>query len=137
MSSKLFLEIREKKGLAYTVRGRIEREKNYSYYSIYAGTTKEAIQEVKSIIIQGFRDIEKMTEKDLKETKQRLIGIRRIATEESINAMNHLIFEEISTGKAEDYYKYEEKINSINLNEVKSLAKELIKNYSMAIVSPK
>lgn len=137
MSSKLFLEIREKHGLAYTVRGRIEREKNYSYYSIYTGTTKEAIEKVKSMILQGFKDVEKMTEKELEETKQRLIGIRKIATEESINAMTNLIIEEISTGNSEDYYKYEEKINEIKLEDVKELAKELIKNYSTSIVCPK
>jgi predicted Zn-dependent peptidase len=87
MSSTLFLEIREKHGLAYTVRGRIEREKNYSYYSIYVGTTKEALEKVKQMIIQGFKDVQKMTQKDLEDSKQRLIGIRRIATEESINIL--------------------------------------------------
>ena len=137
MSSKLFLEIREKHGLAYTVRGSIEREKNYSYYSIYAGTTKESLQKVKGMILQGFKDVEKMTQKELDDSKQRLIGIRRIATEESINAMNNLIFEEISTSCAENYYKYDQKINEITLKEVKILAKELIRNYSTVIVCPK
>lgn len=137
LSSKLFLEIRENHGLAYTVRGSIEREKNYSYYNIYAGTTKEAINKVKSMIIQGIKDVSKMTEKELEESKQRLIGIRRVATEESLNAMQRLIFEEISTSKAEDYYKYDEKIKSIKLEEVKKLAKEIIKSYSVAILKPK
>ena len=137
MSSKLFLEIREKHGLAYTVRGKIEIEKNYSYYSIYAGTTKEAVEKVKSMMIQGFMEVEKMTEKELEENKQRLIGIRKIATEESLNAMNYLMFEEISTGKAEDYYNYEEKIKAVNLEDVKQIARELIKNYSTAMILPK
>ncbi len=137
MSSKLFLEIRENHGLAYTVRGSIEREKNYSYYSIYAGTTKEALDKVKLMIIQGIKDVEKMSEKELEESKQRLIGIRRVATEESLNAMQRLIFEEISTGKAEDYYKYDSKIKSVKLDEVKKLAKEIVKNYSVAILKPK
>ncbi|MEK6915215.1 MAG: pitrilysin family protein [Nanoarchaeota archaeon] len=137
MSSKLFLEIREKYGLAYTIRGRIEREKNYSYYSIYVGTTKEALEKVESMIIQGLKEIEKMTEKELQESKQRLIGIRRISSEESLNVMNNLIFEEVSTGKAEDYYKYDNKINAVKLSEVKLIARELIKEYSVAIVCPK
>lgn len=137
MSSKLFLEIRENHGLAYTVRGSIEREKNYSYYNIYAGTTKEALDKVKSMIIQGIKDVEKMSEKELEESKQRLIGIRRVATEESLNAMQRIIFEEISTGKAENYYKYDIKIKSVKLDEVKRLAKEIVKSYSVAILKPK
>ncbi|MEK6811004.1 MAG: pitrilysin family protein [Nanoarchaeota archaeon] len=137
MSSKLSIEIRERRGLAYTVYGRIEREKNYSYYSIFAGTTKEDIKKVKELIIQGFKDIKKMTEQDIKESKERLIGLRKIASEESINVMHALIFQEISTNKAEDYYKYEERINAVKLDDVKQLAKDLIKNYSTAIVQPK
>ena len=78
-----------------------------------------------------------MTEKELLDSKQRLTGKRRVATEESINAMNNLIFEEISTGKAEDYYKYDQKIGEVKLGEVKAIAKELIKNYSTSIVCPK
>lgn len=137
LSSKLFLEIRENQGLAYTVRGSIEREKNYSYYGVYAGTTKEALEKVKSMIIQGIKNVDKMTEKELEESKQRLIGIRRVATEESLNAMQRLIFEEISTNKAEDYYKYDQKIKEVKLEEVRNLAKEIIKTYSVAILKPK
>jgi len=47
MSSRLFLEIREKRGLAYAVQSNIDSEKNYSVYRIYVGTMKEAIEEVK------------------------------------------------------------------------------------------
>jgi predicted Zn-dependent peptidase len=137
MSAKLCLEIREKRGLAYTVNGRIEREKNYAYYSIFAGTTKEALPEVKKLILQGFKDIDKMTDLDLKEAKQRLIGLRKISSEESLNVMQNLLFLEIATGRAEDFYIYENKINKVKLDEVKKLAKELIKNYSTSIVQPK
>ena len=52
MSSKLFLEIREKRGLVYNVGGHLDGEKSYSNYLIYAGTTKEAVPEVKKIILQ-------------------------------------------------------------------------------------
>ena len=137
MSAKLFLEIREKYGLAYTVRGSIEQEKNYSYYSIYAGTTKEAIPKVKELIIQGLKDVEKMTPQELLESKERLIGLRKVATEESINTMQKLIFAEISTGNAEEYYDYEKELEKITLGQVKSLSKELLKEHSTAIIVPK
>ncbi|MEK6847487.1 MAG: pitrilysin family protein, partial [Nanoarchaeota archaeon] len=137
MSAKLWLEIREKHGLAYTVRGSIEREKNYSYYSIYVGTTKEAVPKIKDMIIQGIKDVEEMTIRDLAEAKQRLIGLRRVATEESINAMQKLIFTEISTSNAHEYYEYEKHLDEITLEEVKLLAKSLLKEYSTATILPK
>jgi len=137
MSAKLWLEIREKHGLAYTVRGSIEREKSYSYYSIYTGTTKEAIPKVKELILKGIQNIDQMTEQELAEAKQRLMGLRKVATEESINTMQKLIFTEISAGNAEEYYNYEKELEKINLSHIKSLSKDLLKEYSTAAIIPK
>lgn len=136
MSSQLFLEIREKRGLAYSVKSSISTEKNYSYYSIYVGTTKKAVNEVKSLIIQGFKDVEKMTEKDLREGKEMLIGLKRVYAEESSNVMNSLMFQELAD-KAENYYKYELNVSKVKLAEIKKLAPRLIEKYSTAAIVPK
>ena len=134
MSSRLFLKIREEKGLAYTVRSSINSERSYSIYSIYVGTTKEAVPEVKKIILDEFEKIKDMTEKDLEESKERLIGLRKVSSEESSNVMNELMFNELVT-KAEDYYKHEEEIKKVKLSDVKKLAK--ITEFSTAAIVPK
>jgi len=137
MSSRLFLEIREKRGLAYAIRSSYELEKNYAYYGIYVGTTKPALKEVKELILEEFKNVDKMTKKDLEEAKERLIGLRKVSSEESVNVMNELVFAELSTGSAEEYYKQEEKIKTVTLEQVKTLAKDIIKTYSTAIIAPK
>ena len=134
MSSRLFLEIREKRGLAYAVKGSISTEKNYSYYSIYAGTTKQAIPEVKRLILQEFENVKDMTEKNIREAKDQLIGLRRLSKEDSSNVMNDLMFSEVTT-KAEDYYKHEDEIKAVSLAQVKAFAK--ISSYSTAAIVPK
>jgi predicted Zn-dependent peptidase len=136
MSSKLFLEIREKRGLAYTVRGSLATEKNYSYYSIYVGTTKKAVPEVKKLILQGFEDVEKMNEKDLHEAKQMLIGLRKVSSEESSDVMNELMYYELIS-QAEDYYEYEKKIDAVKLTDVKKMALSGIRKYSTAAIVPR
>jgi len=136
MSSKLFLEIREKRGLAYSVKSNIQNEKNYSYYCIYVGTTKDKVDEVKKIIIEEFNKISDMGENDLAEAKERLIGLRKITKEESVNVMNALVVSEL-IDKAEDYYQHEEKISQVKLEDVKKLATKLIKKYSSARIVPK
>lgn len=135
-SSKLFLKIREEKGLAYSVKGDISCEKSYSHYLIYVGTKKEAIEEVEKDIVSEFSAIEGMKESDLKEAKERLIGLRRLAREESDGVMNQLLFAELS-GSAEEYYEHEKKINMVTLEDVKKLAKSMIKEYSVAAIVPK
>jgi len=136
MSSKLFLNIREEKGLAYVVRGYVHSEKNYSYYMIYVGTTRKAVPEVKKIILEEFKKIEEMTEKDLEEAKERIIGLGHVAKEDSSSVMNELMYAEI-VNKAEDYYGHDSKIKKVKLEDVKKLAKDLIRKYSTAVVMPK
>ncbi|MBX4211942.1 insulinase family protein [Candidatus Pacearchaeota archaeon] len=134
MSSRLFLKIREEKGLAYAVKSSINAEKNYSYYSIYVGTTKEAVSEVKKIIIEEFNDVRKtMNQKNLQEAKERLIGLRKISSEESSMVMNELLFSELR-GNAEDYYTHEEKIKKVTLEDVKRVSQ--IKSFSTAAIVP-
>lgn len=136
MSSKLFLEIREKRGLAYSVKGTIHPGRKYCIYSIYAGTKKEAVPMVKELILEEFSKIEDMSEKDLQEAKETLIGLKKISSEESSNVMNELLYSELFVG-AEQYYKYEENIKKVKLDQVKKLASQLIEKYSVAAIVPK
>ncbi|MBM3232894.1 insulinase family protein [Candidatus Pacearchaeota archaeon] len=136
MSSKLFLKIREEKGLAYSVNSSLNSERSYSYYTIYAGTTKKAVPEVKKLIIEGFREVSSMTEKDLQEAKERLIGLQQISREESLRVMQELLFYELAS-KAENYYERQKFVQAVRLGDVKRLAKEMVLKYSTAAIVPK
>ena len=50
MSSRLFSEIREKRNLAYAVKGGSEVTKDFAYNFIYVGTKKENVEKVKKLI---------------------------------------------------------------------------------------
>ena len=135
MSSRMFLKIREELGLAYAIRSSLNAEKNYSYYTIYVGTVKDKVEEVKRLILEEFAKVEKeMSSKDLEESKTRLIGLRKVSSEESANVMNSLVYEELA-GDANEYYNYEKNIRAVKIEDVKRLAK--IKNYSTAEIVPK
>ncbi|MEM4271928.1 MAG: pitrilysin family protein [Candidatus Pacearchaeota archaeon] len=135
MSSKLFLEIREKRGLAYAVKSSINAERNYSFYSVYVGTMKEKVSEVKKIILEELKKVENMSEKDLEEAKQQVIGLRKVNSEESANVMNELMVNEI-INDARDYYKHDDEIKKVKLADVKKLAAS-VKEFSFAAVVPK
>jgi predicted Zn-dependent peptidase len=134
MSSRLFIEIREKRGLAYAVKSFVNAEKDYSYYVIYAGTTKDAVPKVKQIILSELKKAGKMSERDLQQAKERVIGLRRVSSEESSDVMGELLTLEMA-GDAGEYYRHEEKINSVTLEQVKRLAR--VKKYSTAAIVPK
>lgn len=122
MSSKLFTEVREKRGLAYAVKTDIDMGENYSYLMIYVGTDKEKVDEVIKICTEEFRKLENLTEKELEEAKKQAIGNYYVESENCARVAVSLIFEEIA-GNAEDYYKFAEKINSVSLDDIKKLCK--------------
>jgi len=137
MSSRLFEEIREKRNLAYAVKGEIELNKNFAYNLIYVGTMKENVEKVKEIIIKELKKVSKdLGEKELKEVKEQVIGNYLIAMEDSQQQMVNLLSSEIN-GKAEDYYKFEEKIKEVKLEDVKKLAQTASEKYSFFALIPK
>jgi len=133
MSSRLFQEIREKRGLCYAIKSHLEQSKDYSYMMIYAGTTKEKIKEIKELALKEIKKINLLNQKDFDEAKERLIGLKDVNGEKCDSTMMDLLQEEIG-GDALNYYKYEDKINKVKLSEVKMLSK--LKGYSFVALVP-
>ncbi len=137
MSSRLFSEIREKRNLAYAVKGHTNISKDYSYSIIYVGTTKEKVKKVKELILEEFKKVsENLTEKELNEIKDQLIGNYQISMEDSQAQMVNLLVSEIE-GDASKFYDFEKNISKVKLNEVKNLASTVKgKNYSFFALVP-
>jgi len=134
MSSRLFSEIREKRNLAYSVKGDSNINKFFAYNIIYVGTTKENMELVKKIIIEEFKKVyEGITEKELNQVKEQLIGNYHISMEDSQTQLINLLLEEID-GDAKEFYEYEKNISEVKLKDVRELAK--IKNYSFLALVP-
>jgi len=128
MSSRLFSEIREKRNLAYAVKGMYEGEKDYAYSLVYVGTTPSNVSKVKELILKEFEKVSKdLDEKELDEVKEQIIGNHLIYQEDSHNVVTNLLIEEIK-GDAKELDDYENKIRAVKLEDVKELAK--VKDYS-------
>jgi len=132
MSSVLFNEIREKRGLAYTIRPSIDIGKNYGFATIYAGTSKEHIKKIREIILKEIKALKNIKQRDFSETKEQIIGLKKVEEEDSVKVMNSLLIEETAQG-AEEYYKFDDKISSVKLEEIKKISK-LNKFSSLALI---
>ena len=133
MSSPLVQEIREKRGLAYSVKSDIDQGNDYGYCSIYAGIKKEAVKEVKGIMLKEINKLQKLGKSEFEETKEQLIGKYYLGMENSMKTAQNLLYEEL-TGNAEEYYQYPERISDVKLSDVRKLAK--IRNYGYVAVVP-
>jgi len=134
LSSRLFLEIREKRNLAYAIKGGSEITNDFAYNLIYVGTMKENVEKVKKVILKEFEKVAKELDKEeLKQVKEQMIGQYKINMEDSQNQMINLLFYEID-GNAKKFYEFEKNISVVKLEDVRDLAK--IKDYSFFALVP-
>jgi predicted Zn-dependent peptidase len=137
MSSRLFAEIREKRNLAYAVKGESSINKTFAYNLIYVGTMKENVSKVKELILEEFDKASKdLEEKELNEIKEQLIGNYHISMEDSQTQMVGLLINEIQ-GNAKTFYDFEKKISQVKLEDVKRLAHNVRGDYSFFALVPK
>lgn len=138
MSSRLFSEIREKRNLAYAVKGGCEIKKEFAFNYIYVGTTAENVENVKKLILKEFEKVsKKIDEKEVEEVKQQIIGNYHLSFEDSQGQMLDLILSEMLS-KAEDYYEFDKKIKKVNLKDVQEIASRVVdEKYSFFVLKPK
>lgn len=139
LSSRLFLELREKKGLAYTVRTSYENHSKCAVFSIYIGTEPSNIQ----TSIEGFKvEIEKIkneliSEEELHNAKNNIIGKQQFITETNSQQANLMAYYSIS-GKSFDYQKdVIEALKKVTPEELKDCAnKYFTDDFVLAVLKP-
>lgn len=133
MSSKLHNEIREKRGLAYAVIGFLDSGKEFGDIFFYVGTENGKEKEVEKVLVDEIKKMKELSQAELDEAKEQLLGNYEIAVEDSMRVCISLISEEI-LGKAENYYDLVENVKKIRLGDVRSFAD--FKDYSSITLVP-
>lgn len=127
MTSYLFQEIREKRGLVYTVSSFESLYRNTGLLGVYAGTSPKNLPEVVRLIMEGLNHTKSggFTEKQLDSSKEQIKGSLLMGLESSQRRMNH-------NAKMEFYFDGKlsidqiiDSINKVTLKEIESLAKDL------------
>lgn len=139
LSSRLFLELREKKGLAYTVRSSYENHAKTAVFSIYIGTEPSNIQ----TSIDGFKEeIEKIknilvSEEELHNAKNNIIGKQQFITETNSQQASLMAYYSIS-GKPFDYQnEVIEALKKVTPEELKECAnKYFTDDFVLAVLKP-
>lgn len=139
LSSRLFLELREKKGLAYTVRTSYETHKKAAVFSIYIGTEPSNIK----TSIAGFKEeIEKIktipvSDTELKNAVNNLIGKQQFVTETNSQQANMLAYYSVM-GKPFDYQKSViEMLHKVTPKDILNCAnKYFTDDYVLSIIKP-
>ena len=129
MSSRLFIQIRERRGLAYMVRSGADQFRDTGYTFIRAGLEAKNINKALSVIEA---EIEKMiekgpTSKELEDAKTHIRGSFTLSLEDSSTQANYYARELLFHPTIETPDELLQKIDAITREDVMRIAKKLFK----------
>ncbi len=139
MSSRLFTEIRDRLGLAYSIHSYIEHYLDSGSVTIYAGVeTKNLSTAIKAILEQLSQLKETVPESELSKAKELSKGRLLLRMEDSRNVAGWMGGQEILTGRILSLDQVVSIIDAITAEELKQLARELIvaSQLRLAVVGP-
>ncbi|CAN5766713.1 pitrilysin family protein [soil metagenome] len=140
MSSRLFQEIREKRGLVYSVYGYFRPYEDVGQGVIYAGTDLTRVQETIAAIVEELRKLrdDGVPEEELRRNKDLRKGRLLMGLEDSRSVASWVGSQELVYGEIKTPEEVMEEIEAVTAKQVHELADELFRadRLSLALIGP-
>jgi predicted Zn-dependent peptidase len=140
MSSRLFQEIREKRGLVYTVYSFQAAYREAGLFGVYAGTSPEHVQACIDLTIEQFHRIagERVSDEELHLAKEHMKGNLTLSLESTSSRMIRLGRNEFALGRYLAAEEIEARIDAVTAEELQALAQELLPdpNVGVCVIGP-
>ncbi|MEY4296646.1 MAG: hypothetical protein RL016_492 [Actinomycetota bacterium] len=128
MSSRLFQEIREKRGLAYSVYSFNQGYSDGAYFGLYAGCSPAKTTEVTRLMLEEFTKLanDGITADELELAKGNINGGMALKFESTQARMSRLVGTELINGEFYDLDATIEQFNAVTAEDVRALAADLL-----------
>ena len=140
MSSRLFQEIREQRGLVYSVYSFQAAYRAAGLFGIYAGTSAENVQACIDVILEQFARVRNETigQQELELAKEHVKGNLTLSLESTSSRMIRLGRNELALGREVTAEEIESRIDAVTGERVQALAQELLfdENLGLCIIGP-
>jgi predicted Zn-dependent peptidase len=135
MSSRLFQEVREKRGLTYSIYSFLNTYTDTGLFGVYAGTTKAEIQEVIALILQELQAIRegRIREEDLSAAKEYLRGGTILSLEGSDGRMSRLARDEICFNRHLPLEEVLQGLAGVSHGAIAEVAQEMLGSHPLCI----
>jgi predicted Zn-dependent peptidase len=136
MSSRLFQNVREKRGLVYSISSGITAYTDCGALTVYAGTRLDSVPEVVRLTIEEMRRMrdEPLPEEELRRAKDHVKGGLLLSLEGSNARMNHLARQELQHGKQLGIDELMQSIEAVSADDVRRVAGEIFEGQLAAAV---
>jgi predicted Zn-dependent peptidase len=140
MSSRLFQEIREKRGLVYSVDGLVRRYVGSGYFAIYAGCAPDKAAEVIKVAREILNDVASngITDEEFSRGKNAVRAGVLLAGEDSAYRMDRVGSSEIWDGYAKSPDEMMSDLNLVTKEEVEEIARQFFtRPLTLGLAGPK
>jgi predicted Zn-dependent peptidase len=139
MSSRLFLNIRERLGLAYDVHSFTQKHRDTGYLGVYLGVDpKKAVEAVQAVVaaLQGFRDGE-VEQDELGRAKEFTKGRLRLELETTNGVAFWLTYQELLMGQIRTIEEEVELVDAVTAADVRRVGEAVFREpLQMAVIGP-
>jgi predicted Zn-dependent peptidase len=134
MSSRLFQNVREKRGLAYAVFSGLSAYRDAGSFTIYAGCSNEAVGEVVDLVVEELRGVKHalVPDAELQRAKDHLKGSLMLSLENTASRMSHIARQEIYFDRQFGLDETLQGIERVTAADVQRVAVDLFHNGSLA-----
>ena len=135
MSSRLFQNVREKRGLAYSVFSGMSAYRDAGNMTIYAGCAADAVEEVIDLSVEELRGLKRtpVPEDELKRAKDHLKGSLMLSLENTASRMSHLARQEIYFDRHFSLDETLAGVQRVTAGDIQRVARDLLSNGSLAV----
>ena len=137
MSSRLFEEVREKRGLAYSINSFNVHFSDCGLFGIDSGVSKKNVFEAVDVICDQLINIKtNIEDKELEEAKDLMKGRLSMRLEDSRSIASFLGFQQLIKKKIQLFEEISDLIDSVTLDEINFVSKDVFKadNFILSIV---
>jgi predicted Zn-dependent peptidase len=137
MSSRLFSEVREKRGLAYMVKCDATSYRDTGFMGVKAGLDPARLQEAVKVIKQELTKIteEEVSARELKHAQNYLLGHIALQLEDSFNQANWFAEKFLFAKKIETFEHMTKELKKVTAKSVQRVAKKLINFDEMRVAA--
>ena len=140
MSSRLFIEIREKLGLAYHIRSYVTSYADVGALSIFAGLDKAKVNLALETINRELQKVtvDPVSPEEVYRAKEFIKGKLTLSLEDSAARIQWLATQQLIQGRVETLEAKLKKIDRITVQQIQNVAREIILNHklNLAVIGP-
>ncbi len=140
MSSRLFIKVRERSGLAYSIHTSVDNSTDTGYLVTQAGIDHKNLEKSVKLIVEEYKNLKdkKITERELQKAKDYIKGAMSLSLDSSDSQASFYGLQELLEKEALSPEEKFKKIDQVSIDDIKTISENIFlpEKINLAIIGP-